>query len=175
MNISNGCSFFNQADQNPFVGNPASYPGKCNIYNVKEGGGVVYNAHPSSSPLYTKGTTTWEGKNTFFVTMRVNGVGTSIGSEFEMIIFNINPNICKSVNKILGITTNDGQPPLEDSPYEGGFGGGVTGCCSDTNDSIAIGHANGAPNELSGKMEGCYRAARGANMGHHFYTALDSN
>lgn len=175
MKVINGCSAYDNPDYNGFRGDPNIYPGKCNIYD-KDGGGVPYNVYPSTSPLYTTGPTTGEGRSVDFITMFVHGVGSASGAEVELVIYNINSDICKAVNKTLGIKTADGQPPLEDSPYEGGFGGPITpSCCDENNSGVSIGSYNYGTNELVGKMEGCYRAERNGVMGNHFYSVIDSN
>lgn len=175
MRIMNNCTVFDNPDRDGFMGDPSVYPGKCNIYDSKNGGGgVTYNAYPPSSPIYTTAPPTNEGKTIEFVTMYVRGVGAPNLPEAQMIIFNIRPDICKAVNKILGIKTSDGEPPLEDSPYEGGFGGPMNGF-GEWLDSITFGYAAGTENELKGELDGCYRGERYGVMGYHFYATIATN
>lgn len=174
IKIMNGCSAYDNPSEDSFAGNPATYPGKCNLFDSKDGGGSIYDTFPANSPIWSA-TPTQEGARVSFQSMWVRGIGSPDGAEAEMVIFNIKPEICKAINKILKIPADpSGEPPQEDSPYEGGFGGPRQSCCNDLFDNVTIGHAFGVDNALAGRGEGCYKAERAGVMGYHYYSVIDS-
>lgn len=150
-------------------------PGSCNVFDVKDGGALV-NPFPASDKIY--GTYTnppYPGKRISFInSMYVRNIGTNL-SEIAVFVFNIKPEICNAVNKRLKIITSDGLPPLQTSPYEGGWSNPFTSPYYGWL-SMTIGLNNSGVNELSGQRTGCYRATRpGYDMGYHFYNVIIDN
>jgi hypothetical protein len=178
LQIINGCNH-NAIAANTYFGDPATYPGNCNIFDKTDGGGLPYPFVASGDAAY--GTYTnppYPGKNiAIFNTMDLWGTQSSVG-DATFFMFNIKPEICIAINRQAGIVTSDGLPPLEDTPYEGGWlnpvGGGNGGNASITTGRTAA--LGATPNELMGKRTGCFRAARGGtDMGYHFYHVLFEN
>lgn len=153
-------------------------PGPCNIFDIPRGGALV-NPFPPSDKIY--GTYTnppYPGKAVkFHNSMYVRNIGTNL-SEIAVFVFNIKPEICNAINKRLRIITSDGQPPLQTSPYEGGWFNPLNLTTAPNYGwlSMTIGLNNSGVNELTGQRAGCYQATRsGYDMGYHFYNVIIDN
>ena len=177
IQLVNGCNI-DAVVANNLKGNPATYPGSCNLFDIANGGGAVYqqirDGDANIFGTYTSPPGPGKISNIFNV-MDVYGVGTTSG-DVILHLFSIPADTCRAINKQVGITTADGEPPLEDTPYEGGWNNPYSSAPWGGNYNVTIGRtqAGGAtPNELMGKPVGCYRAARpGSDMGYHFYYVL---
>lgn len=176
VEIINGCNA-DAMSRDAFAGNPASNPGPCNIFDRIEGGGATYNMFPDGDPsIYTSGITTAEWKvNRFINSMDVWGVNSS-QAEVIFVMFNIDPDVCKAINRQAAIVTSDGEPPWESSPYEGGWNDPHGTNLLGGNGALTIGRNTAMPpNELTGQLTGCYRAPRAGIMGQHFYYVLKAH
>jgi hypothetical protein len=175
--LINHCTM-DSLDKDNFKGNPADYPGACNIFDRDNGGGATYKMVPDGdASIYGAYTNPpWPGKMDDFInSMDVYGIGTTLSDPLYF-IFNIRPDICKAINRREGIVTADGEPPQEDSPYEGDWFNPYDTSLRTGNYGLTIGSSDppAGANEMYGHMSGCFRASRaGADMGYHFYTVLE--
>ena len=159
---------FNSIDYNAAFGNPTNYPGPCNIFDLKNGGGVSYNQYPDDAHEIFSDIINppYPGKSIlFFNTMRILGIGIDGRAESAIFYFNIDESLCKGVNNLAKIK---GPIMEENTPYEGGWTNPIVASLS-TNQNLTIGDL---ATNLVGKNFGCYKASRGGDMGHHIYYAL---
>lgn len=174
--IINGCDPYTTVGNNLF-GDPASFPGDCNLFDQYSGGGAAYQQIANNDPVFYDTSANNNGGEylAFINSMPVAGVGTSL-EDVTMIFHNIREDICIAANKILGIENPGGSPPEEDTPFEGGwsqppFAWNVANCPGGW--SLLIGCSEGSDpafNELYGRPVGCYMADRpGTDMGYYLY------
>ncbi|MDD9901022.1 MAG: hypothetical protein OXT65_08600 [Alphaproteobacteria bacterium] len=186
VQIISGCNL-DAIDEDDLRGDPATFPGPCNIFDQTEGGGVSYYLLPywpfQPEPVGLDDVFSTEanlpypsGTSIVFNGMNVMGTKTDL-TDAVYLVAGIKREICIALNKQLGIVTSDGEPPLEDSPYEGSWQNPYANNTHPAgNWGLVIGDEQSTspvPNELNGHAMGCYKADRPGNaMGYHFYLIL---
>lgn len=173
IRLIQGCDMDAITSGNNLFGNPATYPGKCNLFDQTVGGGVPYTTiKAGDASIYGDMTdASFPGKNFSIInSMNVKDIGTT-NTDTILIIHNIRQEICKAINRKLGIEALDGDLPSENSPFEGGFSFPRPAATTHTN--LTIGNNGSGDNELKGQLMGCYKATRsGDDPGWYFYSVL---